>query len=180
MQVQKRLLELGYTGSGEPDGNLDFKTQASILNFRNRNGLKLRPTIDDQLLTTLTTAPSIELPLAQVTATAKEVAPKVEAVRTTVRAKFWAKITAWPSLISAGLLAIADRFDDAVNMLAPLRSLVYEVPGWAWLGAAGVVAAMIAYNAGSTEKQLVEGYRAGTVKTDTDKAIAMAEEGTKS
>lgn len=166
--VQKLLLQKGYVEAGPVDGDIapKGKTEAAILDFRNRNNLPLTPAIDDTLIAALRTADPKVLPIEQVTATAAEIAPKVEAVKQTRWAKFWAKIAAYPSLIGAALLAVAERFDDAVGYLRPLKDFAGDIPAWAWIGGAGAVAALIAYNLGRAETAQVESYRSGTMGDD--------------
>src|SRR5882672_5503956 len=113
--VQKRLLELGYSGGGEPDGVLSLKTQGSILNFRNRNGLPLVPTIDDQLLACLEKAPMIEVPVAQATATVAQIAPRVEAVQKAWWAKAWTHVLAWPAGLVTVVLGVVNNLGDAIT-----------------------------------------------------------------
>lgn len=51
--VQKRLLELGYTEVGKPDGKWGPKTRAAILAFRDGAGMPLTPTVDEQFMSKL-------------------------------------------------------------------------------------------------------------------------------
>lgn len=171
--VQAKLRALGYVEGGPPDGEVGKKTEASILDFRNRNGLPLTPTVDAELLAALGMATPKPVPIAQATANGADIAPKVQAVKETRLTKFWAKVTAYPSIISAIVIAIVDRFDEAVAYIEPIKVFASSVPGWAWLGLAGIVAAMIAYNAWRAEVALVEGYREGTVKNDNLEARAV-------
>jgi hypothetical protein len=57
-RVQQQLKNLGYYHVGAVDGSLTEKgrTEDAILAFRNRNGLKLSPAIDDELIQALAKA----------------------------------------------------------------------------------------------------------------------------
>jgi len=164
--VQARLLQLGYVDGGPADGQLDGKTKDEILAMRRREGLPLTPTIDTEFLTQLLVASPKVVSQDQKTATVVQIAPKVEAVKQTWRTRFWAKITAWNSVIAAAILAISNNFETAVNIIAPVKNLLSEVPGWIWLVCIGGIASLIAWQAGHTEQSMVDGYRAGTVKND--------------
>lgn len=178
--VQRRLLELGYVAGGEADGKLGKKTEATILDFRNRNNLPLRPTIDARLLKALAKARKIELPPEQIASTVTEIAPKVEAVSKTAEAgnaSRWNKVSAWivavPSLVLSFASTLMEQFGPASNLIAPIKMQFSEVPWQIWLIALGVIAAVFALIAGhaqgksnEAEKKLVEGYKSGQVSND--------------
>lgn len=176
--VQVRLLELGYTDGGPADGILSLKTEGTILDFRNRNGLPLLPSIDQGLIMALVTGPSIELPRSQVEAQTPEIAERVVAVKETWYARFWAKVLAVPSLSIALLMGILDNFGEAVALLAPVRTFLQEglstvspMTLTAVMGlSAGVIAVILWRKAANTESALVTGYRDGTVKNDVEAA----------
>lgn len=174
--VQEKLLERNYVDGGPVDGKLGDKLKDEILAVRRREGLPLTPTIDAEFLKKLETAAPKALPIEQVTATATEIAPKVEAVRKTRWAKFWAKVTAWPSLAVGSVLAVIERFDEAVEKIAPLKNMASEVPAYAWIAGVGVVATLLAIYLGKTESDMVEGYQKGTVKNDNKLAEDTEEE----
>lgn len=178
--VQRRLLELGYTGTGEADGKMGRKTEASVLDFRNRNGLPLSTKVDAGLLKALAKAKKIELPPEQTSATMGEVSSKVEAVSKTVQAskvnwrtKFLGWLVSVPSLILAFTSTLLEQFGPASNLIAPLKMQFSEVPWQIWLIALGVIAAIFALLAGhaqgktgEAEQKLVEGYKSGQLSND--------------
>jgi peptidoglycan hydrolase-like protein with peptidoglycan-binding domain len=174
--VQKRLLELGYSGLGPPDGAVGLKTEAAILNFKNRNGLLPRElvVIDTELLKALQSAPQIELPAYQVAATAAEIAPHVEAVKQTLGAKFWAKACLWSSSVVSVVIGIVDNLGDAVNALAPVKGFLSEslaqIPPvflvLIALAALVAVSALLAWKNKQVETALVGGYRNNSVHND--------------
>jgi hypothetical protein len=179
--VQHRLLELGYTGTGEVDGKLGWSTQGAILNFRNRNGLPLTPTIDDELIAALLIAAPIERPLRVATATITEIAPKVEAVQKTWFAKMLAWLLTIPSVIASLLLGIVENLGDAVETLSPLKLFLSEffssVPPLTMIlviaGAVAVVASLLLWQARRAETALVDGYKRGTVRNDNVQQKAL-------
>lgn len=181
MAVQRRLLELGYTGVGIVDGELALSTQGAILNFRNRNGLTLKPAIDDDFITALTTASPIERPDRVLTATFADIKPKVEAAETTWRAKMLAWTLAVPSVVSSVALGIINNLGDAVDKLSPLKFFLSEflssVPPLTMVTmivvAVGLVASLLLWQARRAEGALIDGYKRGTVRNDNIQQKAL-------
>lgn len=181
--VQNKLKQLGYVDLSEVDGNLGDMTKDSILIFRRRNRLPLVDQVDDALLEALNDAPDKQLPLRVLNATAENLAPRVEAVRTTVKLKvstWWGKFWAWFIGLPSGLLTllafVVDNFDDAANLVTPVRNVIQDMPGYVWgigfvfvafvLGLQALRASKLAHQA---EAEIVTGYHEGTVKNDKDK-----------
>ena len=185
--VQHRLLELGYVGAGPIDGEMGKKTEATILNFRNRNGLPLVPYIDEELVAALATAPKISLPPAQVTATVKDIAPKVEAVQKTWWAKAWAWILGLPSAVFTVIVGIINSLGDAIERLTPLKDLLGEsltkLPPVTMIlvgtTLTTAVSFLIWWQTKRAEDALVDGYQRGTVRNDNvqEKATEEHKEG---
>lgn len=176
--VQNRLLELGYTDGGPVDGSLNLKTQGTILDFRNRNGLPLVAGIDNDLIAMLFNGPTIELPIEQTTAQTPAIAEKVGAVRETWYARFWSKVLAIPSVIIAAVTGTISSFGDAVTLMQPIKLFLEErlssispLTLTAIIGSVTTVLAIILWRkSANTEGALVEGYRIGTLKNDVDAA----------
>lgn len=178
--VQRRLLELGYVAGGEADGKMGRKTEASVLDFRNRNSLPLTPKIDARLLKALAKAKKIELPPEQIASTVTEIAPKVAAVSKTAEAgnaSWWSKLSARAVSVSSLFLAfvstLMEQFGPASNLIAPIKMQFSEVPWQIWLIALGVIAAVFAILAGhaqgksnEAEEKLVTGYKSGQLSND--------------
>lgn len=188
--VQRRLFELGIVNADYADGELAEKTQASILDFRNRNGLPLVPQVDDEFLLALANATPIVVSERQASVTAEQIAPKVEAVAATkevAKASWWSKFTAWITGIPSAIILVVSQFDPVLPIITPVKALFAEVPWQIWLGGfAGlcVVFAVQAHRtsagAQKTEDAIVDGYKQGTVKFDKvekvpeDKAAEVA------
>lgn len=174
--VQSRLLKLGYTDGGPADGSLNLKTQGTILDFRNRNGLDLHPGIDNSLISMLISGPSIELPVAQVQAETPQIAEKVEAVKETWRARFWAKVLGWPSFATSAIFGVIQAAPEAIGMIAPVKAFLTEnlsmVSPLTLVIVVTTMTTMLAIvlwrKSANAETALVEGYRTGTVKNDVE------------
>lgn len=185
-RVQQRLLDLGYVDVGPVDGFMGDKTKDNIQAFRRREGLPLATKlgeplfIDAELLAKLDTAKPKELPLEQTSATVEDIIPKVEAVKennesikTAWHTRLWAFITGIPAGIVAVILAIVDKFDEAVAAISPVMGMFNMIPVYVWIGGFSIIALGFAYQAhvmkGQSEKaqdKLVEGFRTGAVKND--------------
>lgn len=130
--VQERLLALGYTEVGKPDGSLGNMTQAAILLFRQDNGLPLSAEIDDGLILALATAPQRKLVNARENATEKEVVEKVPEARPA----WWLKVSGFfggiVSLIVAAFDGVVGNIGAASIYVQPVIDLFDSVPGWAW------------------------------------------------
>lgn len=74
-RVQQQLRNLGYFGVGAVDGSLTprGKTEDAILAFRNKNGLPLTPTIDDELINALAKAQPPAVAVERANATVDDV-----------------------------------------------------------------------------------------------------------
>lgn len=164
--VQSRLRELGYYDVGPSDGALGAVSQGALLDFQNRNRLPLQPYVTAELLDALKDAQPKVNPEAQETATIADVSTKVAAVR----ANWWSKVSGWVLAAPAGAMTVAsgvvNSLPDATDKITPVKNFLADVPAWAWAGAIFAIAAVIAWQARSAEKSLVDGFQRGTVKED--------------
>jgi peptidoglycan hydrolase-like protein with peptidoglycan-binding domain len=181
--VQRLLLEKGYVDGGPANGEFGQKTRDEILIFRARNNLQMIPVIDRDLIRALEVAAPKALPIEQVTATAPQIAPKVEVVAINEKVKkvaWWSKLYAWVTGIPAAfiplLVAAVDNIDEATTAIAPLKNLFFDVgniPGWVWFVGVAGLAGLFGYQAmqisklsQQLEEKTVEGYQRGTIKND--------------
>lgn len=178
--VQQTLIDLGYPEIGEPDGNIGGMTRDTLLAFRRRVNLPLVPTIDDDLIRALRVAAPRVLPARQIEATEAHVAERVEAVKNVAeveRVGWWSKAWAWiigvPNLLFGLLLAAIDQFDEAMAALMPVKNtfdtipIKYYIIGFVGMAALlGIQQIRISRLANAAKKELVTGYRDGTVKND--------------
>lgn len=177
--VQVKLRSLNYVNAGPPDGTLGMKTEAAILDFRNRNKLPLTTSIDAAFLKTLRDyAPPKELPLDQVTATEAEIAPKVDAVKKNILTRFVAKVSAIPAFVGALLVGIVNNLGDAIETLTPLKTLMND-----WLddidrstlvifafAATATVSGLLWLHSRQTGAALTDAYQKGTTGNDNKEA----------
>ena len=178
--VQQTLIDLGYPEVGEPDGKIGGMTRDTLLSFRRRENLPLVPTIDDELIRAIRVAAPRVLPVRQTEATEAHVAERVEAVKQVAEvervgwwSKAWAVIAGVPSLILSLVLAAIDQFDEAMTALMPVKNtfdtipIKYYIVGFVVMAALlGIQQVRITRLANAAKKELVTGYREGTVKND--------------
>ena len=168
--VQTRLRDLGYYGVGIIDGWItpQGETEAAILDFRNKNGLPLVPSVDDEFLRALANAPARQVSDARATATVSEVEQKVETVNQNWWTRMWAKVLAVPSGIGFIASIVVDNLDTAAGKFASLKSLVSDlsVPPWVWFALVGVGAFLIGRSASKAGVAAVEAFRSGAAQPD--------------
>lgn len=181
--VQRALLAKGYVDGGPADGVLSQKTKDEILSFRARNNLQLIPVIDKELIGALEVAPLKALPLEQVTATKKEIAPKVEVVAKAEKVQvsaWWAKVWAFVTGVPAWLITLAgfiiQNLDEATSYIQPLRNLLFDfqnINPLVWVALVAAIATVLGWQAMTISKlskqiedSAVEGYQRGTIKND--------------
>lgn len=174
--VQQRLLELGYAGVGEADGDLGPQTQGAILNFKNREGL-LSPdvfAIDGPFLDRLQVAERIFLPPEQTQATVRDIGPKVASMRQATSAKLVAKVTTWTTVAGTLGVGVVNNLGDAINILTPVKSFLTDwlvsanplVLVLVALGAILAVSSLLLFKNSQTQASLLAGYRDSTVRND--------------
>jgi hypothetical protein len=163
MSVQTQLRAKGYYGVGPIDGELTPQgmTESAILNFRNKNGLPLKPTIDKDFLAALAAAPAIEVSDDRKSMTTTEVAQASPELAPVLKTTWWQKATAAAAAAFGGLWTvgsgIVSNLGDAVDKLMPVKQFLGDVPTWGW----GVIVVIVAgglfglaHHTGEQAKQL--------------------------
>ncbi|MFN3347439.1 hypothetical protein [Pseudorhodoplanes sp.] len=163
--VQKRLRALGYYEVGETDGGEHglAKTQAAILAFRNDNGMPTTPDIDDELLVAIATAKPRPVSASRANATAKDLAPKVEAVEAAGKSKLAAMWLAATSFVGGLLKGVSEHVETAKGYVTPVRDFLGEIPTEYYLVGVGLLAFFIWRSAQRAEQSTVQGYNEGRI-----------------
>lgn len=163
--VQRKLDKLGYHEVGAVDGIWGGKTAAAIAAYKNDRGLTGDPVIDKPLIQSIDTsiADNWSRPVAPERAniTAKDIAPKVEAVRQTLWQRFWAKVTGFGALIAAAFKGASDYFDSLKEQVQPFMNWFSDIPGWLWLVGIGGVALLLYLSANKATDSIVDAKRTG-------------------
>jgi peptidoglycan hydrolase-like protein with peptidoglycan-binding domain len=172
-RVQEQLKNLGYYQVGAIDGGLmpKGKTEDAILAFRNKNGLPLTPTIDDEFLNALAKATPPEIAEERATATAQDLREQgSKTIDLTDKFKGWAgKLFGASSGTGAGVLAVVTERATAVGQardaisglgLTPQLMTIIGVIVLALVVCAGV-GLLIWHVADIIERKRVADYRIG-------------------
>jgi hypothetical protein len=172
--VQAQLRAVGYYQVGAIDGSLTpkGKTEDAILAFRNRCGLPLTPTIDDEFLAALARAQPPEISDHRANATVHDLrAQGSETIRFTDQVKAWGGrlFGGGASLGTTGVLALVTEKATALNSAKEAVGSLGLTPQMILIAAAVmagliVLAAMglaIWYVADRLEAQRVADYRVG-------------------
>jgi len=165
VHVQTRLRALGYYEVGEIDGGEHglAKTQAAILAFRNDNGLPTTPDIDDDLLVAVATAKPRPIAASRANATAKDLAPKVEAVEAAGKSKLAAMWLAATSFVGGLVKGVSEHVEAAQGYVTPVRDFLGDIPGEYYLVCFGLLAFFIWRSAKRAEQSTVQGYNEGRI-----------------
>ncbi|UGY15097.1 peptidoglycan-binding protein [Bradyrhizobium septentrionale] len=172
--VQQKLRELGYPQVGAVDGNLTphGKTEDAILAFRNKNGLPLTPTIDDDFLTALAKATPPEVSEERANASASDLREQgSDTISFTDKVKGWGGrlFGGGTGLGVTGALGLVTEKATAISSAKEaVGGLGISETGWVVIGAAVVVLVVLAaaglavwFVADKIERRHVDDYRAG-------------------
>lgn len=163
--VQRKLENLGYHEVGGIDGIWGGKTAAAIAAYKNDRGLTGDPVIDRSLVASLDRdiANQWSRPVApeRANVTAKDIAPKVEAVRQTLWQRFWAKVTGFGAMIAAAFKGASDYFDSLKDHVQPVMNWFSDVPAWVWFVGIGGIALLLYLSANKATDSIVDAKRTG-------------------
>jgi hypothetical protein len=173
-RVQRQLRDLGYYQVGAIDGSLTphGRTEDAILAFRNRNGLPLTPTIDDDFLNALAKARPPEISEERAGATAKDLREQgSETIDFTDRVKSWAGrlFGGGTGITGAGLVAyVTDKATAISGARDAVAGLGLSPQVWLAIAVAVLLAVVVAgmgvgiwYVAHRLEQKRLADYRIG-------------------
>jgi hypothetical protein len=163
--IQRKLEQLGYHEVGAVDGVWGGKTAAAIAAFKNDRGLTGDPVIDKALVAAIDkcVADGWSRPVSvdRANVTAKDIAPKVEAVRQTLWQRFWAKVTGFGAMIVAAFKGASDYFESLKEYVQPVMNWFADVPAWVWFVGIGGVALLLYLSANKATDSIVDAKRTG-------------------
>ena len=173
-RVQQQLKNLGYYQVGAVDGSLTpkGKTEDAILAFRNREGLPLTPTIDDEFLTALAHAQPPEISEARAEATVKDLREqKSETITFSDKVKGWAGklfgaasgtgVTGALAIITDKATAVTNAKDAVGGLGLTSQSIIIIGAGVGMLAVCAGVGLLIWHVADTIERRRVADYRIG-------------------
>jgi len=168
-QVQADLTTLGYHEVGTIDGLIGGRTLGAITAFLADRHITAASTINAAVLAEISNAKAEgwARPVApgRAYATAKEIAPKVEAVKQNAWSRFWSKLLTIPSTVGAASWGVVSNIPAANDAAAPYVSMGKEyvsgVPGWVWMLIIAAVGFAIWRSTNKSEAAAVADYQTG-------------------
>lgn len=131
--VQRKLRDLGWYEVGDCDGKIGERTRGGIKLAQEANGLTPDGRITKTFLDAMATFPPRSVAVTRANATAAELAPKVEGIAVTRKAKFKSAVEAWFYGALAAISAAWAAFKEHVGGTArDLITWVSDMPGYAW------------------------------------------------
>lgn len=168
-RVQADLVGLGYHEVGEVDGLIGGRTRGAIAAFMNDRHEVATTSITPALVAEIAKAKAENWPRpvapSRAYATAKDIAPKVEAVKQNAWSRFWSKVLAVPSTAGAATWGVVSNIPAANDAASPYiamgKEYVSSVPGWVWLLVIGAVGFAIWRSTNKSEAATVADYQTG-------------------
>ncbi|MCK1585497.1 hypothetical protein IVB03_39575 [Bradyrhizobium sp. 168] len=167
--LQRKLDRLGYHDVGEPDGKWGGKTKGALTAFLNDRGSDIvvngGPTaaINDQISKALTEGWTRPIAAKRATATATEIAPKVESVRQTLWQRLGAKIAGGVAGAGALVSGASNNFASFNDKISPVKDFFSATPGWVWFVLVAMGAAIIYLSADKAQRATVQDYNTGKI-----------------
>lgn len=167
--VQADLVALGYHEVGDIDGLIGGRTRGAIAAFMNDRSevaaTSITPTVVAEIGKAKAEGWSRPVAPTRAFATAKDIAPKIEAVKQNGWSRFWSKVLAIPSTVGAAIWGVTDAIPAAHDVAAPYISIAREyanvVPGWVWLLVVAAVGFAIWRSTNKGESATVADYQSG-------------------
>jgi peptidoglycan hydrolase-like protein with peptidoglycan-binding domain len=164
LAAQKRLLALGYTEVGMPDGKWGSKTRSAVLAFRADHGLDLIAEIDDTFLAALMTAEPREVSEERAEATISDLREQgSRIIKSTDNAQGGAVAIGGLGGIGVAIEAmdqLSSRLDVTSGLLAkmePLKQAALALGPWMML----LLACFVGYNLYRARQARLDDHRSG-------------------
>lgn len=177
LAAQKRLLALGYTEVGMPDGKWGSKTRSAVLAFRADHGLDLIAEIDDTFLARLMTAEPREVSEERAEATISDLRDQgSRIIKSTDSAQ--GGVVAIGGLGGVGVAMeamdqLSGRLDATAGLMAkvePLKQAALALGPWMML----LLACYVGYNIYRARQARLDDHRTGKTSTpDRHNAIRV-------
>lgn len=170
-KLQADLEAMGYHEVGDIDGLMGGKTRGAIAAFLTDRHQPVTASVTPALLSEVARAraESWTRPIApkRAYATAKDIAPKVDAIKPNAWSRFLSKILAIPSTFGAVGWGVIGNIPAANDAASPYISIVREnlgaIPGWVYLAVIAAVGLGIWYANNKTEASTVADYQTGRI-----------------
>lgn len=165
--LQRKLIKMNYHEIGDADGYFGGKTRGAITAFMNdrvnpTDG-SFTPAVTAEVNKALTEGWSRPIAPSRANATAKDIAPKVEAVRVSLWQRLWAKIAAGFAAVGFTGSSLSSSFDWVKNQMSGIRGFFAQIPPEFWFLAMGVVALLVWYASSKAAESAVKEYNIGRI-----------------
>ena len=165
--VQRKLDRLGYHEVGLVDGLWGGKIKGALTAFLNDRGSGvvvnggLTPAINDAISKALAEGWTRPIAESRAKATAKDIAPKVEAVRMSLWQRLGAKITAGAAGLGLTGSTLSSTFDTVRDKLEGIHNAFAKIPPEVWFIAIGGVALLVWWASSRAANATVKDYNSG-------------------
>lgn len=147
--LQRKLVKMNYHEIGEIDGLWGGKTRGAVTAFMNDRGQptdgNYTPEVTAEIDKAIAEKWTRPIAPARAFATAKDIAPKVEAVRVTLWQRMGAKITAGAAGLGLTGTSLSSTFDTVREKTQPIHDAFSKVPPEIWFLLMGAVAGLVWY-----------------------------------
>jgi len=167
--VQRKLDRLGYHDVGDMDGKWGGKTKGALTAFLNDRGVDLvvnggpTPEINNVISAALAEGWTRPISDTRANATAKDIAPKIEAVRQSLWQRFLAKITGAGAAGTALVTGVGSQFGSVNDQLSPVKQFFASIPGPVWFGLIALAALAVYLSANKSTNATVAAYNTGKI-----------------
>ncbi len=173
--LQHKLVGLNYHEIGDADGLWGGKTRGAVTAFMNDRGKSpdgltndagftspaANTIVSNEINAAISENWSRPIAPARANATAKDIAPKVEAVRQSLWQRFWAKVGAGFAAVGLTGSSLSSTFDTVREKLDTFHTYLSKVPPEIWFVIIGVVAALAWYSASKVTESTVKDFNTG-------------------
>lgn len=165
--LQRKLVKMNYHELGDADGYFGGKTRGAITAFMNDRGQPtdgtFTPSVTTEVNKAITEGWSRPIAPARANATAKDVAPKVEAVRLTLWQRLGAKITAGLAAVGFTGSTLSSTFQWVQDKMSGVHNFFSHIPPEIWFLIMGIVALVVWYASSKAAESAVKDYNTGRI-----------------
>ncbi len=165
--LQRKLVKMNYHELGDADGYFGGKTRGAITAFMNDRGQPtdgtFTPAVTNEVNKAITEGWSRPIAPSRANATAKDVAPKVEAVRLTLWQRLGAKVTAGLAAVGFTGTTLSSTFQWVQDKMSGVHSFFAKVPPEIWFLGMGIVAVAVWWVSSRAAESAVKDYNNGRI-----------------
>lgn len=166
--IQRKLRGMNYHEVGDIDGKAGGKFVAGVAAFMTDRGKdpnkgKLTPELRAEIGAAEGEHWTRPIAPERATATAKDLAPKVESVNQTWYAKLWAFVLGVPAMFTAGFKSIFGDYNDPSSYIYSVKSFFGAIPSEYYIAAVAGICVLIFVQAKRAQDATVKAYQKGEI-----------------